>query len=469
MLPLRASGECLLEGICVAWIIALVQFRLFFLIVFSVIFFGCQELAFAADQYDADTQYYEIPASETTTGYPEPYVVVRPVPLPPTPVPLLIIFHSYGGSHESFLTETDFVNTAVRQRGWMILSMLGGHPFHRGGLMSQIHTDLVLEHMQASDGDSIDFSRIYGVGFSVGGGAVLNYAARHLNFSGWRFAALVSASANLSIAHSYYEEPHSQLEYVHPLVMGGNPSEVPFHYQQYSVLEATNPSISESFSLDPETYPSIESDLSLAHNLSNIPLFLLHENSSSIPGLYHLYAQTFGLYSFLLPFGKANYEERSDINNHSWWVIDSEVACEFLENHSFEMPLGGRYLIDRTMKLFSFDVERGSEERFSAFTFYRYPTVNELQLLEVRNIQSLRVELDSLDLTATLPLSLLFLFQDETINEVRIFGYSAAPQEVLLNGTIANGLWEWVEDENAILLSPQLGFQKWTIHPGGTL
>ena len=53
----------------------------------------------------------------------------------------------------------------------------------------------------------VDRTRIYGVGFSMGGGSVTSYAARHLDPARAMFAAVVDHTGGVALRNTYASEP----------------------------------------------------------------------------------------------------------------------------------------------------------------------------------------------------------------------------------------------------------------------
>jgi len=116
---------------------------------------------------------------------------------------MLVIFHRYGVSHWDGFLHTDFYAEG-RKRGWHVVGMLGAAQVNFASPESQQNTRVVLDWMLANY--NVDRARIYGVGFSMGGGSATSYAARHLDPAGSMFAALVDHTGSVSLQDTYDHE-----------------------------------------------------------------------------------------------------------------------------------------------------------------------------------------------------------------------------------------------------------------------
>lgn len=145
-----------------------------------------------------------------------------PATVPPGGAPLLVLFHGFGdpstqmgaGSHDEHLSNEfwgmhDLIDRAVC-RGWYVLMHDGGDVLKNpnttvystyGSERFQRATEAVLDRVTCWW--PVDMNRIYGVGFSMGAGEALAYAARHLDPTKPMFAGIVSQSGHLSSIYDY--------------------------------------------------------------------------------------------------------------------------------------------------------------------------------------------------------------------------------------------------------------------------
>ena len=140
---------------------------------------------------------YSISFNDTGTGWQESFLLAVPRNPLPSP-PLLVMFHGYSTSENSCLTQTPLMKMAM-ERGWYVVAPLGAHQMNYGVPYSQANIEFVLDWVLHTL--PIDTDRIYGIGFSMGGGGVSSYAARHLDPDHARFAARGGLLARRALRH----------------------------------------------------------------------------------------------------------------------------------------------------------------------------------------------------------------------------------------------------------------------------
>ena len=116
-----------------------------------------------------------------STGLEEFFSLYVPALPPGVERPMVVGFHSFRRSHLEVSLGTDMLAKAAA-RNWFFLAPVQrsavGDPFiNYGSVQSQEHVEVLIRWVM--DIYEIDPDRIYGVGFSMGGGSVMSYAARH--------------------------------------------------------------------------------------------------------------------------------------------------------------------------------------------------------------------------------------------------------------------------------------------------
>ena len=116
--------------------------------------------------------------------------------------PMIVGFHGFGVSHLDFsYYNTEFLAEAAA-RDWFVLAPIQINPVLNtgdisfGSAESQLNVEYVLNYVL--DEWPIDLDRIYGIGFSMGGGNALSYAARHRDRETGAFAAVVNHTGAVS-------------------------------------------------------------------------------------------------------------------------------------------------------------------------------------------------------------------------------------------------------------------------------
>jgi pimeloyl-ACP methyl ester carboxylesterase len=203
------------------------------------------------------------------TSYIEPFTLLIPSPLPAAKRPLVVIFHKFGSSNLDVLQNTDFVQQCAR-RGWFLVCPLGASKKHFGSIESQTNTQAVLDWMLATPSLRIDVQRIYGIGFSMGGGAALNYAARHRDPAHAMFAAMIDHSGGVALNNTYANDAPARFILDFWFGDGSAGSAQPWRMTRSSVIDF------DSFTLAADT------STDLARNLGSTPLQILRASSDPI-------------------------------------------------------------------------------------------------------------------------------------------------------------------------------------------
>lgn len=379
----------------------------------------------------------EFTLNNTGSGWQEKFLLQLPPVAPTTPVPLLVVFHKFGSSHgdvlnTSFLSET-------QARGWYCIAPLGARQKHFGNRESQINTRAALElvaHLFPIDRD-----RVYGAGFSMGGGAVAGYAARHLDPSGVRFAAICDHTGGVSLAHTWFSEPDDadlddnlpqpgqnlEVPDVLESLFGGTPSAVPFEYQRCSTID-----------LDPITNqigPGTDFGRNLAHIptlvwiASGDPLLYLGTQSYAFDG--HLQAQNAG-HQLTVASGSV----------HSWSTLDETAVCDWLQTKTLQTPSAGRTLADEDGTWFHFGIEQDAPGAFTPFTWDVDTQARRLELSQTANLRRISFDAAGAGLALSGNVTLRISTADGTGDRVRILGVAAAPIAVTRDGLAASGTYD---------------------------
>ena len=342
--------------------------------------------------------------------------------VPSTPAglerPLLVAFHRFGVSHLDIAGSTTFFQEAM-QRGWYLVaplsaSTVGNSQISYGSVQSQLNVEAVLDLVIANL--DIDLDRIYGVGFSMGGGAAASYAARHRDRARGAFAAVVNHTGTIALADVWSElDPAGQS--ILESLFGGTPSQSPFAYQRSSIID-----------IDPMTGGVNPLGQHMAVNLESVPMQTWYGVGDP---LGYLVDQSIALDGFMAGLSSASHtllpiNSAACPSGHCWGTLDETAACDFLSAHTLEIdPSAGTVLADRAGTWGIFEVDQESAPGFSSFEYSFDQVANEIQLDDIANVSRLAfdVEVGGLDRTQLL--------------EVRTSGTTVGGRSVVLSGLIS--------------------------------
>ena len=295
----------------------------------------------------------------------EPGLLFAPgsTPAGPAERPLLVVYHQFSTSHFA-VTNTGFPAEAC-ERGWYVWGAGSRSPIptarseNYGSVESQVFTKAGLDFVLANY--PIDRTRIYGVGFSMGGAQCMAYAARHQNPADGMFAALVNHTGSIDQADTWLSAP--SIRSILEQIFGGTPTQAPFAYRSASVIE-----------LDPITRLLTNTSTALGNNLTATPTQLWWADQD--PWGY-LVDQTLA-YGDLQAQLQAPHLELHPVasNLHQWDTLPYGEVCDWLEDQVLEIPNEGRVVADRDERWLYFDLAGIAPQIFASFD-YRFDFDND--------------------------------------------------------------------------------------------
>lgn len=366
--------------------------------------------------------YYTITLDNTGSGFQEQFILFTPNVPKGVLRPLLVAFHGFGFTQKDIVFNTDFV-TECAQRGWYMLAPLsasGGHFMCDPG---QLNTEVAMDWTLAKF--SVDLSRIYAVGFSMGGGMALNYGARHLDAARGTFAAIVNHTGSVDVIDTYENDPASA--FVFDFWYGDQaPGSADYDLmRRASVIE-----------WDPVAQ-LVNPDTDLVRNLSHVPLKSLRASNDPLVGLA---AQCDRLNAHLLTLGRVPGPSYSyDIvpaNEHSWDTLDGKAACDWLAQFSLNLPTSQRTIAATTGYYFNFMVMQTDPKLLTPFTWEIDPIANELRLSETANMSMLIVQTAKAGLSTSQPVRVVMSTADGMDNQVLLTGFPVQPASVSRDGVV---------------------------------
>lgn len=366
-----------------------------------------------------------------------------------TPRPLLVVFHRFGVSEVDAIVTTRLFEEA-RRRQWHVVAPRSWGAIHFSSQLSKIHTRAVLDW--ATTNLDVDDQRIYAVGFSMGGGAALNYAATNLGANEPRFAAVAALTPLLDHEHAYSVEVQTTRDTYDDIFGNGSLNSADPYLMRRSGL----------FQLDPlqQVVPGTD----LARNLAHTNVFNLRA-SSDIP---YLMTQFDAFVAHLAGLPLVSAQHTSLVTNfvgHSWDAFDERLVCDWLRLFQLQTPTSGNTLADANRAYFHFDVEQDVSTAFSPFSWNLDGANNTFTLSATANLQSLRVRTLAAGLSNTAPLTITLSAADGLADEVILTDLPLAPVQVLRDGApTANWMHNSLSGE-LTLLETDPAQHVWVVTP----
>ena len=402
---------------------------------------------------------YNVTLRNTGSGYTESFVLQIPSGAPVGPRPMLVAFHRANVSHADAFLWTSFPQEC-QARGWYFVAPLGGSQRHFSSLVSQINPQRVLDLVCSLY--PIDRQRIYGVGFSMGGGAVSTFAARHLDSDAPHFAAILNHSGSVSIAHAFANEiddndaddgplPNGANLEASDLMQfwnGGTPATAAFSFQRCSSID-----------IDPLT-GQVGADTDLARNLGHLKVMTVLATGDTHPYIPY---QTQTWVSHLANLGVDNTFNSVAYNGHSWDALDDHAACNWFASISAVEPSSGNQLADEDgQSVFHFHVQQDQTGQFTPFQWLADPTANRLSVWGSRNLRRLSVDAQAIGLAYLGTLRWNHSDLDATADELQLTNLPYAPLQVLRDGQSA--AFSYDAQLGTLLLTEPDGFgHQWQI------
>lgn len=369
--------------------------------------------------------------------------------------PLLVVFHQFNVSHGDVILNTEFL-AETQARGWYLLGPLSRSPvgnptINFGSAESQDFTraglDWVLENYP------IDRTRIYGVGFSMGGSAATSFAARHMDPEAGMFAALVNHTGSVDQVDTYSALLQQGNEGILETIFGGSPIQSLFKYRRSSCIE-----------LDPITLNVLPGGTHMAINLTHVPTQFWWATMDSAT---YLVNQTENFAALLGSFPGSVVDLNPVASAiHSWDTMPAVDVCAWLDTQELAIPLQSRIITDHDGRWYHFDVTADVPGAFAAFG-YSVDVAGALISIKATNgVQSIATDLrDWGPVAADFPLTLKLEALD--VGDVFVLkGVVTPPHSVTRDGVSTSlGWFHNPFSETLTVTENDAGQHIWTFLP----
>jgi pimeloyl-ACP methyl ester carboxylesterase len=392
----------------------------------------------------------------TGTGYAEDFMVYAPI-TSTKPRPMLVIFHKYGVGYLDGWVNTTFFQECLK-RGWYGVCPTEASGVHFSSIEGQKNVEKVLGWMV--DNFDVDPDRIYGVGFSMGGGAATNYAARHLDPGDSMFAALVDHTGGVALKDTYLNEsgppgwPYPQFVLDYWFGNGTQGSAEPWKLARSSVIN-----------FDPQTL-EVETAEDLAGNLAHVPIKVTRA-SNEPPATAYLTTQCDVFVDhFQNTVGGTVLEEIVSYSGHSWAMLDEKQTLNWLSQFDLRLPTNGDVLADEDGQVFfHFRVFQDAAGAFTSFHWSVNEAQNKVLLSNTKNLLRTEVDLARAGLDTGIPLLVVLEGMDGP-DDALLEGYPATPSQVLRDGVPITTNWTYDPQEQELLIEEfETGTHTWRVEP----
>jgi pimeloyl-ACP methyl ester carboxylesterase len=381
---------------------------------------------------------YTVTFPNTGTNFAERVLVGLPDMAQVTsPAPVMVMFHGYNRTEGSCYVDGGDLFAEAQSRGFFVIAPLGAHTRNYGIDYAQDNIEFALTFLMANL--PIDPQRVYGVGFSMGGGGVLSYGARHMDPTKPRFAAIVNHTGGTSTSFVYWNSAEQNL-FDHPQFFGGSPAAFPFRYSTASTVDidfATR-------AIDPAT--------DLARNLHPVPVLNYHAEFD--PNLNLVLATQLIHSWFGLNPGMETYLLTPSLNDHLWSTMNENIVLNFLYSKTLATPTDGvhRVLADRDARWHHFSVTQDGAGAFTPFRWNFEPAANRVTIDETENLQNIKVHCADLGLDTAQNLQVLMSTTDGSAESTTLTGYASMPTGVLRGGLVTQD-WTWDSPTQTVTLT----------------
>lgn len=327
---------------------------------------------------------------------------VPSVPAAPQ-APLLVHFHAYGGAHQELEQWSDFAREADA-RGWFLVApdqdvrnasgVADGRTYNSEEAQRRVEAviDWALANLP------IDRDRIYGYGFSMGGGDCLGYAAQHLDPARGAFAAVCNHTGTLVTTEEWIRNAPAQP----PLQVAfqGTPLEVAARalYRRASAVAYSVPGAGQG-SFDPN-------GLNAFANLYGTPIWSWYYTGDTATSRAYEYMQVLDasmpLHQLQVLTAPPSYLPTNFPAglHHAWEYLDEAAVCNWFAQQTLSVPTSGTLHFSQDKRYHDLWLTRKPNNAdWGKVTFSLPPQSNTITFTGVSNVLRIRVDaaLSSID------------------------------------------------------------------------
>ena len=369
------------------------------------------------------TTSFAFTGAQTGTGIDETFVVMEPCGfnLAGPDLPLIVMLNGFCLGTTAIFNGITQIPDEANVRGWLVLAITqGGDAYLKksyGIHKTQANVEFAIDHVIQNY--PVDEDRIYGAGWSAGGGAITSYAARHLDPGKPMFAAVATDAGTYELIDTYNNVTSDvQTFMASGLMFEGTPTGAPFGYLRTNTLTYTGAM-------------AYDAELSQLGNLVHTPI--LHVYSTDDPITY-LPAQNVLFASTLASLGGTvtSIPFSGLFEPHSWDLLDPVSTLDFFAQHTVDRaPSSFDVLADRDAVYYWADVTQRVGAAFSPVSCDVDAVENRVDATGLENVAALALSPPATELDPTVDFVLHVVTADSGTTSITVEGVSSAPTYVL--------------------------------------
>lgn len=365
---------------------------------------------------------------------------------------MVLAFHSFGVSEKDIWVNTDLPQLCA-QKGWLLVAPYGLVDTHYGNIPSQKSLDKVLELVDAFF--DWDQDRTYAVGFSMGGGAAMSYAMRHMDGKRTPIAGVINHTGTIDLLHTYQTgTPALKAMMANQHHFGAAPGspETNFAYERVSPATLIG--------------GAIEPFRTRARNLSHLPLYFF---SNLDDPQVDLVQHNAALGAYLAGEGvNVNQVQLHAGSQHAWSTLNLETAFDWLEHYKLPAtPLDAAVSADNASRYHHTYVRAKPWNRIAYYEVSADIVSSTVSVTDTRDLGSLVLHLDEMGFAPRQFVGGLWSSQDGSDDRLVLTGYQGAPPSQVLFG--GQPTTDWTHDpllgEVTLYLSGGAGTVIWSVTP----
>lgn len=403
---------------------------------------------------------FDVVLNNTGTGWQERFLLFIPYVPAGARAPAVVVFHKFGVSHWDAYYNTTFL-TEARNRGWFMIAPLGASGVNFGSLESQVNTRAVLDLVTSIY--PVDKNRVYGVGFSMGGGGVASYAARNLDPNRVMFAAICDHTGGVSLSHTYFNETDDNDADDNIPVFGANlevPDILDYWFEGPPWVYSFNYQRCQSIEINPFT-GQIVPGTDMARNLKHVPtlVWLASDDPFTL-----MVDQTMAFFGHIQTLNAANILTLAPSTFHTWLSLNESLVCDYFAQFTLELPTSGNVLADENGVFLRFQIEQDTAFHLTPFTWSVNTVQNQLNINQTTNLRRIAVNALELGLQYSQNLKINVFTSDGTGDEILLREIPAAPNSLFRDGQPATGTYD-VESRTLLIQETDANPHQWIVVP----